>query len=70
MGAMTETTKKGATITAEPEPAALLTESIPRTLCTPELAERLRQHHARTGAPQSYHVRRAVEEYLDRQERK
>lgn len=64
MGQMSRTTTEGGTT----EQSARFTASISRTICTPDLAEKLKAITARTGAPQSYHVRRAVEEYLERQE--
>lgn len=62
MGNMTHT----ATSEVAPE-KELMTDEIARTLCTPALADRLRRHVAHGGAPQAWHVRKAVEEYLDRE---
>lgn len=61
MGNMTHT----ATSEVMPE-KELMTDEIARTLCTPALADRLRRYVAEGGAPQAWHVRKAVEEYLDR----
>lgn len=44
------------------------TAAINRTICTPELVARLKAVTARTGAPQSFLVRQAVEEFLERKE--
>lgn len=41
------------------------TASISRVVCPPELVERLKRATERTGAPQSWHIRRALEVYLD-----
>lgn len=59
MGRMETATNGGLT-----EETPLLTESIPRTLCTPELLARLERLHARTGASKAYHVRTALAQYL------
>lgn len=42
------------------------TGAISRTTCPKELEDRLKALSDDTGAPQTYHVRKAVEEYLDR----
>lgn len=45
------------------------TASISRVVCPPELVERLRAVTEKTGAPQSWHIRKALEAYLDEQEK-
>lgn len=63
MGAVVTTpTQEGRTV----EDESKFTGAISRTTCPQELEDRLRALSRDTGAPQTYHVRKAVEEYLDR----
>jgi predicted DNA-binding protein len=56
------------TSTTTKEDAVRNTASISRVVCPPELVERLKKVSAATGAPQSWHIRQALEKYLDEKE--